>query len=751
MDNYEKLGVFYLGRELKSKTPLLFESKDFTTHAVIVGMTGSGKTGLGIGILEEAALDKIPALIIDPKGDVGNLLLTFPELKPEDFEKWGVEDGKKEAKTWSEGLKEWNEGKDRIKRLKDSVEYTIYTPGSRMGRPISILDSFDAPSKDEMEDEEAFQNRISTTAASLLNLIGVDADPIKSREHILISAILSDYWKKELDIDLATLIAAIQKPPFVKIGVLDIETFYPAKERLQLSMSLNNLLAAPGFQAWLDGDPLDVQKLLYSEDGTPRHSIFSIAHLSDRERMFFVTLLLNATLRWMRKQSGTSVLRALLFMDEIYGFFPPTAEPPSKKPMITLLKQARAIGLGIILTTQNPVDLDYKGLSNCGTWFIGKLQTDRDRARIIEGLKLTKGQDADQIDKWLSSVGKRIFLLYSVHLSHPVLFETRWTLSYLLGPLTLPQIKMLTPKVETTTPAPKSFSPTPKVLSGIDQYFIPTQSIQKDPHYKPYLLARVKLHFVDSLKKIDTWEERVLAAPLDSDGKRVLWDEAENITDEAGRLTTEGAKEAHYGDVNLSSKDLKEDILTGIFQTQVYPIFQAAGLKIASKPNETESEFHARLDQALREKRDSLISQIKSKYEPKIATLRDRVKRAQAKVDEQTAQVGRQKFDTYLSVGATILGALLGRKATTTTINQAGSTMRRAGRIGKEETEATLAKESQENLEKDLESLQQQFEAEISSLESAPLEKDLETIEIRPRKSDIAVLTQGVLWKATDD
>ncbi|MFN4174390.1 MAG: helicase HerA domain-containing protein, partial [Parachlamydiaceae bacterium] len=271
MINYEKLGVFYLGRELKSNSPLLFESKDLTTHAVIVGMTGSGKTGLGIGLLEEAAIDKIPALIIDPKGDVGNLLLTFPDLKPEDFEKWGVEDGKKTAFVWEEGLKAWNEDKERIKRLKESVEFTIYTPGSRMGKPISILDSFDAPSKEEMEDEETFQNRIAATAAGLLNLIGIDADPIKSREHILISALLNDFWKKGKSLDLATLIALIQKPPFEKIGVLDIETFYPIKDRLQLSMSLNSLLAAPGFQAWLEGDPLDVQKLLYTEQGEPRH------------------------------------------------------------------------------------------------------------------------------------------------------------------------------------------------------------------------------------------------------------------------------------------------------------------------------------------------------------------------------------------------------------------------------------------------------------------------------------------------
>ncbi|MFN4174552.1 MAG: hypothetical protein ACK4HV_05560, partial [Parachlamydiaceae bacterium] len=382
----------------------------------------------------------------------------------------------------------------------------------------------------------------------------------------------------------------------------------------------------------------------------------------------------------------------------------------------------------------------------CGSWFIGKLQTDRDRSRIVEGLKLTKGQDADQIDQWLSSVGKRIFLLYSVHLNHPVLFETRWTLSYLLGPLTLPQIKMLTP--ENALPMPKSFSNEPKGLIGMDQYFIPIQSFQSDPSYMPYLLTRVKLHFVDSKNRIDIWEERVLAAPLDSEGKTILWDHAENITDESERLANEGAKNARYGAVNLSLNDLKEKIISGVFQTQVYSIFKSERLKIVSKPNETEGEFHARLDQALREKRDSLISQIKAKYEPKIAALRDRVKRAQAKTEEQVAQVGRQKLDTYLSVGATILGVLLGRKATTTTINQAGTSMRRAGRINKEETDAALAKESQENLEKDLEALQKQFEAEISALELAPLEKELETIEVRPKKSDISILSEGVLWKA---
>ncbi len=371
-------------------------------------MTGSGKTGLCVSLLEEAAIDGIPAIIIDPKGDLANMMLTFPELQPEDFEPWidpqeaarkGVtptELAKRTVETWKSGLASWDQKPERIARLRDAVEIAIYTPGSTTGRPLTVLRSLDAPKSEFRTDSGAMRDRIMSAVSGLLGLIGIDADPLASREHILLSSILDLGWQKGLNLELPDLIQSIQKPPFDRLGVFDIETFFPAKDRLALAMRMNNLLASPGFAAWMTGEPLDIQRLLYTSAGKPCLSILSIAHLSDAERMFFVTLLLNETISWMRSQPGTSSLRAILYMDEIFGYFPATANPPSKMPMLTLLKQARAFGLGIVLATQNPVDLDYKGLSNTGTWFIGRLQTERDKARIMEGLESAGGGPASE-------------------------------------------------------------------------------------------------------------------------------------------------------------------------------------------------------------------------------------------------------------------------------------------------------------------------------------------------------------------
>ncbi len=465
----EQVGTFYLGRvinpvakESSTDQALFYNAKNFTTHALCIGMTGSGKTGLGISLLEEAALDKIPALVIDPKGDLGNLLLTFPKLEASDFLPWidkeeaerkGLEPkayAEATAKTWREGLASWDETPERIQTLRKNVEMAIYTPASQAGIPISVLSSFAAPSDELRQDKEAMRDRIMSTSSGVLALLGIDTDPIKSREHILISNILSRAWDEGKDMDISTLIEQVQKPPFKKIGALDVDTFFAPKERMNLSITLNNLLASPGFQAWMEGDALDIQSLLYTSEGKPKLSILSIAHLSAAERMFFVTIFLNELISWMRKQPGTSSLRALLYMDEIFGFFPPTATPPSKLPMLTLLKQARAYGLGVVLTTQNPVDLDYKGLSNCGTWFIGKLQTERDKGRVLEGLQVASNGEinAKAFDKLLSFTKNRVFIMQSIYEDAPILFETRWTMSYLRGPLTLAQIGLLVDKTD---------------------------------------------------------------------------------------------------------------------------------------------------------------------------------------------------------------------------------------------------------------------------------------------------------------
>ena len=576
MEDYEKLGAFYLGRpyDLKEKQPkdgiLLYDSKDLVTHAVCVGMTGSGKTGLCIALLEEAAIDGIPAIIIDPKGDLTNLLLTFPNLNPQDFAPWvNEEDAQKknlspadyaaqQADLWKKGLASWGQDGARIKRLRDAADFRIYTPGSNAGIPVSILKSFAAPPATIREDAELMAERVNTTGTSLLGLVGIAADPLKSREHILISNILNRAWSAGSDLDIAGLIQQIQSPPMKTVGVMDIDSFFPPKDRFELAMSLNSLLAAPGFSNWMEGDALDIQQMLHTPEGKPRLSIFSIAHLNDAERMFFVSLLLNQTLGWMRTQSGTTSLRAILYMDEIFGYFPPTANPPSKVPLLTLLKQGRAFGLGVVLVTQNPVDLDYKGLSNAGTWFIGRLQTERDKARVLEGLEGIAGGtgmkfDRNAMEQTLAGLGNRIFLLNNVHEDGTEVFETRWDMSYLRGPLTRSQIKSLmdpvkaqsvaaappqvaavaagatTQSASNVVPAtadaagvgakPEATSQRPTLPPGISQYFIPVRGRASEGSsltYHPALIGFAEIGYSDS-KTINFSQQLTLMAPITDD------------------------------------------------------------------------------------------------------------------------------------------------------------------------------------------------------------------------------------------
>lgn len=462
MQPFDRLGSFYLGRDYdleagaEVETPVLYDARDLTTHAVCIGMTGSGKTGLCIDLLEEAALDGVPALIIDPKGDITNLLLTFPELLPADFEPWIdpdtarrkgrtlAEQAAATATQWREGLASWGQGPERIRRLREAAEFRIYTPGSEAGIPVSILASLAAPRAGWGADEEASRERVSGTVSALLGLAGVDADPMRDREHILLSTIFEHAWRQGRDLDLGQLITAVATPPVRKLGVFDVDTFFPEKERFALAMSLNAILAAPGFAPWLSGASLDVGTMMHAPDGRPRHCIFSTTHLGDAERMFFTTLLLEQIVAWMRRQPGTGSLRCIVYMDEVYGYLPPTAAPPSKRPLLTLLKQARAFGVGVMLTTQNPVDLDYKALSNAGTWFIGRLQTQQDRDRVLDGLLGAGGNtDRASIERLLDGLRTRVFLHHDVKESAPRLIHTRWAMSFLRGPMARRDIEEL--------------------------------------------------------------------------------------------------------------------------------------------------------------------------------------------------------------------------------------------------------------------------------------------------------------------
>ncbi|HXC59392.1 MAG TPA: hypothetical protein VN645_08745 [Steroidobacteraceae bacterium] len=791
--DYEKLGAFYLGRVFDagkntlSAEPLLYDSRDLTTHAVCVGMTGSGKTGLCLSLLEEAAIDGIPAICIDPKGDLGNLMLTFPQLAPADFAGW-VDSGEaarrnlsveqyaaQVAQQWKAGLAEWDQTPERIARFRAAADVAIYTPGSDCGLPLSILQSLAPPPAELLADTSALAERISSVVSGMLTLLGRDADPLKSREHILLANLLDNAWQAGRAVDLASLVASVQKPPISKLGALDLETFYPAKERMELALAINGLLASPRFAAWTRGEPLDAQRLLYTPAGKPRIAVISIAHLDDAERMFVVTLLLNEVVGWMRRQPGTSSLRAILYMDEIFGFFPPTANPPSKPPMLTLLKQARAFGLGCVLATQNPVDLDYKGLGNTGTWLIGRLQTERDRDRLLDGLTTALadgGPTRDTLTRLLGALTQRVFLLRNVHDDAPVLMKSRWALSYLRGPLTPAEItRLMAPRKTAANSAPASVLPRdaapqaaaaataattaarPALPAEIEECFLPVKGSIDRITYQPRALGMAKLHFIDKTLGLDEWQTVGFAAPLSDDGKEALWDEAESCA--AAATTRDAVSAAAFADLPAGAQraanfsQWSKDLATWMYQNQKMQLWCCDALKLLSKPGESEGDFRGRLQLVIREQRDAQTAKLREKFAPRLATLQAQLQRARERAERERGQLSQQKFQTAISVGATILGAFLGRKAISMgSIGRATTAARSASRIGRESSDVDRAEESTDQIETRLAELNKECEAAIAALESSldPQSLALQSVNVAPRKTDIAVGKVLLLW-----
>jgi hypothetical protein len=819
MQDFERLGVFYLGREydLATRRPtdelLLYDAKDLTTHAVCVGMTGSGKTGLCLALLEEAGIDNIPAIIIDPKGDLANLLLTFPQLRAEDFQPWiDADEARRQgksvetlaaetAKQWRDGLVASGQTPERIQRLRDAVDIAIYTPGSSAGLQLSVLRSFDAPPESTRSDSEALRGAVSSAASALLGLLEIEADPLKSREHILLSNILDRAWREGQSLDIAALIRAIQSPPFDKIGVVDLESFFPAKERFELAMQLNNLLASPGFAAWTQGEPLDVQRLLYTEAGKPRLSILSIAHLSDAERMFFVTLLLGETIGWMRQQSGTSSLRALLYMDEVFGYFPPTKNPPSKQPMLTLLKQARAFGLGIVLATQNPVDLDYKGLANCGTWFLGRLQTERDKLRVLDGLEGASEAagasfDRAKMDRILSGLGQRVFLMNNVHEDHPVVLQSRWALSYLRGPLSREQISRLmadrrtvtrsvseaatparsaseaatltrrasegvsppgTSSASPTTPTAAAIGPRPVLPPDITERFVPSRAVLSPGqalNYRPALLGQARLHFTQASTGVDAWQDVSLLLAVEGQLPTNLWESAEEQS-EPPELEAQPAASASFADLpaELSRPKRYSELATALkdylYRHQKLHFWKCPSLKATSNSGESQADFRIRLTQQAREARDEQVEALRQKYAPKVAALDERIRKANLKLEKEKSQATEKTISAALSVGASILGALFSRKlASSANVTRAATGMRQASRIARERQDVNDANESMEVLQQQKADLEAELRTQTEQVQTelAPDKLPLEEVVIQPKKSDIRVSPVTLIW-----
>jgi len=793
VQDYEKLGSFYLGKKYDLAGRKLldelvnYDSKDLVTHALCVGMTGSGKTGLCLSLLEEAAIDGVPAICIDPKGDLGNLLLAFPNLAPSDFQEWiepaeATRQGKPieqiaadTANRWRKGLSDWHQEPDRIQRYRDSVDMTIFTPGSNIGVPMTVLKSFDAPPPAVREDAETMREKVASASSGLLTLLGIDADPLTSREHILLSNIFDQAWRNGVNLSLEDLIRQIQSPPIKKIGVIDLDSFYSPADRAKLSMSLNNLLASPSFAGWLEGQPLDIKGLLYTSEGKPRLSIISIAHLNDSERMFFVTILLGELLSWMRSQPGTSSLRALFYMDEVYGYFPPSAKPPSKPPMLTLLKQARAFGLGIVLATQNPMDLDYKGLSNMGTWFLGRLQTQRDKDRVLDGLEGASMQqgslfDRPAMERSLSSLGNRVFLMNNVHDDGVTIFQSRWALSFLRGPLSRDQVsKLMSDKkksaqgsgisrIASSNSTTRGSGSRPIVPSDVtERFLVPTKIFgsKNKTVYRPAILCQSSIHFVKSTAAVDHWEDVQYMVDIEDEVPYPLWDNAKKIEPDVLQLTNmpeDGFSFAELPAEMSAGKSYtvwEKAIKDFFFRHLQCTVYSCKAIKRTTSPGISESDARIELAHAAKEARDQAVEKLKTKYAEKIRSFQSRILAAQQRLEKEKQEAKSKQMEGFFNIGTTILGALLGNKiASQSNVSKAASAVKGLGKVTAQQGDVMRAQETFEELVAAKDELERQCldEVELITNQFSPENLSLEAIDIPIRKADTKTKLMALVW-----
>lgn len=780
--DYEKLKLFYIGKEKidDNFVPLVYKNKDLLTHAAIIGMTGSGKTGLGISLLEEAAIDNIPSIIIDPKGDMTNLLLTFPSLQGSDFEPWIEEQdasnnglsvkefAQNTANLWKNGLERDFQNASRIEKLKNCADFTIYTPGSDAGVQISILSSFKAPNKEVIEDNDLLVSLVNSTVSSILSLIEEKSDTT-SKESILISSIFMNYFKENKDLTLEELITLIVTPPFSKIGVFDLETFFAQSERLKLALKLNNIIANPSFKTWIEGETLDISNLLYDETGKAKVSIFSIAHLNDSQRMFFVTLLLNQMVAWMRRQEGTTSLKALLYMDEIFGYFPPNSNPPSKQPMLTLLKQARSFGIGIILSTQNPVDIDYKGLANIGTWFIGRLQTKQDKEKVIDGLSSANegNLNKDEVMNLISNLEKRNFILKNINEDGIKIFETRWALSYLKGPISKDGIKKLmsekkkqnipTQKIEnekqTTQINIEKGIPKPIITSNLTERYL--YSSQNSAYYlQPYLICSCDVHYIDAPKNIDFEEKISYKIYLDENMKNIDFEEKEEL----GNNSFEEKEKPNSFYYELPSfiqkeKDLKvieKDFTDYIYRNSKLTLYKNEFLKITSKQTESLNDFKIRLQDRLNEKIDFEVEKLKVKFVKENDSIETKLSKLYEKLQKEELQATSTTTDAIISIGTSLLGAFFGNSVINkTNIGKVATSAKGASKILKERNDVKQVENEILELQQQKEALKTLLENEIEKINLANQSSNfpIEEIFIKPKRSDIYNTKLALLWQ----
>jgi len=762
-NNYEKMGLFYIGKNSDGSGTTLYKSKDLTTHAMIIGMTGSGKTGLGISLIEEASIDNIPSIIIDPKGDMGNLCLAFKDLDPKKFQPWvkDEQEAQKISKLYKDGLEGTFQDVSRVNRFAQ-VQKTIYTPGSSAGVGVNVLGNFNAPPQEVLDDADTLSSLINTTVSSLLSLISIEADPITSKEHLLLSNIFYYYYSRGISLTLEDIIGYVVSPPFKKVGMLQLKTFYEQNQRMKLAMTLNGIISSVSFSSWIEGEDLDIQNMLYDENGKAKVAIFSISHLDENQRMFFVTILLNAYINWMRKQKGSNTLKSLLYMDEIFGFFPPLKNPPSKEPMLVLLKQARAFGVGVVLSTQNPVDLDYKGLSNIGTWFVGKLQTKQDISKVLKPLMAKSKLTKEQISNKLMTLKGRHFFMKNVHADETIEFSTRWVLSYLKGPMTKDDIrKLMKSKQKSTTlksekkeiKQKRKTDKKPILNQDIKEYFLNTDINSKEPFY-PYIYADITLRFYNQKRAIDRVEKECLSLELDTHQNRVDWEQSTDT--ECEDFTQNYIMDASYSELPTfitelkSLKTIQKSLSNHLYSTKKLQLFSCTKLKLESKPEQSKRDFIVDIKDRLKELRDQELEKLKKSTDSKLKKLNTKLKKLEIKLEKEKDDVSSKTTETIIDIGLTVLGAFFGKKSlSATTLRRGASAFKKGKHAMDERGDVDNVQTLIQDVQNDIEILNATLEKETQKIdEKLHIDNyEITPFFIKPRRSDVTINEIAILWK----
>ena len=805
-------GALHLGTAADTDERVEVDAEDLTTHGVIVGMTGSGKTGLGIVALEEALLSGIPTLVLDPKGDMANLCLTFPRFRGEDFRPWIDEaEAQREGRTpedhaaakaelWQGGTARSGITPERMQALAD-VDVTIYTPGATTGVGLDLVGRLDVPAD---ADPQAVNDEVTDLVSGLLALVDVDSDPLTGREHILLTNLLTDAWGKGESLGLPDLVARVQDPPLRKLGVMDLDTFFPAKDRMGLAMRLNGMLASPTFAAWAQGAPLDIQRMLFGDDGSARCAVVSLAHLDDNERQFVVTLVLSRLITWMRGQSGTSSLRAMVYMDEVFGFVPPVANPPAKQPILTILKQARAFGVGMVLSTQNPVDLDYKAISNAGTWMIGRLQTERDRDRLLEGMRSADGAvDIDAVAAAISSLDKRQFVLHSAKDGGRGVFGTRWAMNYLAGPLTGPQIAQLMAdkKAElaaaaATASAPATPPPTARAAedaaSGTSAAVpappdgatladdestvaptVPDEVVQRylDPaaawarevgatpggtRLEPHVAIRVRMTFDETKADLDHTEEFEAVLPVNDDPKDLSGLTTVDYDDRDLREDAPDGAVWVIPEAKIGNKTWWKSVEVGVrdelYRTRTMTVLHNTELDCWSRPAETREAFEQRCEVLSEQREDEEAAKVRDRFATKADRITAAMRTAQDRVAQLEADVSSRKSSELINIGSSILGGFLGGRKSARGV---AADLRRAaskrGTTSRTQQRLDTAQGKLVDAQEDLIELEQELSAELMDIDHRWMQaaSAIEEVEVDLEKNDIDLVAVTLVWVPT--